>query len=176
MKLKEILLFMLVIVFTLGTLSSCVTSTTEITVNLTIKAGDDKIFNSKVKVNSESPTVISAVNESIATYGLNITLDANGNSVTKVNNYNDTEIDGITYYWMYTINGVEPTTGKASSNAIADGDAIEYIFYSSDPGDNPPITAVKSQPYKSEWDLFGEGDATTTVESTEVISGESTTE
>jgi hypothetical protein len=173
-KLKEILLFMLVIVFTLGALSSCVTSATEITVNLTIKAGDDKIFNGKVKVNSESPTVISAISEAIATNGLNITLDPNGNSVTKVNNYNETVIDGISYYWMYTINAVEPTTGKASSNAIKDGDAIEYIFYSSDPGDNPPST-LKSQPYKSEWELFGEGDSSSTTDGlTEAVSGETT--
>lgn len=171
MKFKRILSITLVMLFIIGTLSSCVTDATEISVTLSIKAGDDKIFNSKIKVNTESPTVIDAVNEAIATYGLNIDLDANGNSVVKINNYNDTEIDGISYYWMYTINGVEPTTGKASSNAIKDGDVIEYIFYSSDPGDNPPTT-LKSQPYKSEWELFGEGEETTAEEAVEETEAE----
>ncbi len=167
MNFKKILLFSLVIIFTLGVFGSCVTTTSEITVDLVIRAGDDRIFSSKVKVNTENPTVIDAVNEAIATYELNITLDPNGNSVTKVKNYFDTEIEGITYYWMYTINDVEPTTGKASSNAIADGDKIEYIFYSSDPGDDPPTT-LKSVPYKSEWELFGENDLEdTTVEAIE---------
>jgi hypothetical protein len=170
-KFKRILSITLVMLFIIGTLSSCVTNATEISVTLSIKAGDDKIFNSKIKVNTESPTVIDAVNEAIATYGLNIDLDANGNSVVKINNYNDTEIDGISYYWMYTINGVEPTTGKASSNAIKDGDVIEYIFYSSDPGDNPPTT-LKSQPYKSEWELFGEGEETTAEEAVEETEAE----
>lgn len=172
MNLKKILVLSLVIIFTFGVFSSCVTNATEITVNLIIKAGDDRIFSSNVKVNAENPTVIDAVNEAIATYELNITLDPNGNSIAKVKNYNDTTIDGISYYWMYTINGVEPTTGKASSNAIADGDKIEYIFYSSDPGDNPPISIVKSVPYKSEWELFGEND---TEDTTEEITVEETT-
>ncbi len=171
MNLKKILVFSLVIIFSLGLFSSCVTDATEITVNLIIKAGDDRIFSSNVKVNAENPTVIDAVKEAISTYELNITLDPNGNSVTKVKNYNDTEIDGITYYWMYTINSVEPTTGKASSNAIVDGDKIEYIFYSSDPGDNPPAT-LKSVPYKSEWELFGEND----TEDTTVAAEEATPE
>ena len=62
-------------VFAFGVMSSCSTNATEISVNLTIKAGDDKIFNSKIKINTENPTVIDAINEAIATYGLDITLD-----------------------------------------------------------------------------------------------------
>ncbi|MDD4773193.1 MAG: DUF4430 domain-containing protein [Eubacteriales bacterium] len=170
MNYKKILLFSLVMIFTLGVFSSCVTDSTQISVNLIIRAGDDRIFSSEVKVNTENPTVIDAVREAIATYELDITLDSNGNSISKVKNYYDTEIEGITYYWMYTINGVEPTTGKASSNVIADGDKIEYIFYSSDPGDDPPAT-MKSVPYKSEWELFGEHDD---EETTEEVAAEET--
>ncbi len=162
MSFQRVILFSLVLIFLIGIFSSCVTDSSEITVNLVIKAGDDRIFSSNIKVNTENPTVINAVNEAIATYELNITLDPGGNSITKVNNYYDTEIDGITYYWMYFINDVEPTTGKASSNTIKDGDKIQYVFYSSDPGDNPQTT-LKSIPYKSEWELFGEADVGTTV-------------
>ena len=40
---------------------------------------------------------------------------------------------GIAHYWMYYINDVEPTSGKANANAIADGDVITYTYVAFDP-------------------------------------------
>ena len=32
------------------------------------------------------------------------------------------------YFWTYTINGVEPTSGRSFTNTVNDGDKIVYIF------------------------------------------------
>lgn len=163
MKVKRILSAVLAVIFMLGVLSSCVTDAAEISVNLTIKAGDDKIFNKAVSVadpEGDGVSVIDVVNEAIAQYELKITLDSAGNSITGVNKYVETTIDDSPYFWMYTINGVEPTTGKASTNIVVDGDSIEYIFaYSVKISDEKSTTYQ----YKSEQGLFGKNDDETEV-------------
>ncbi len=39
----------------------------------------------------------------------------------------DTE-EEYQYFWTYTINGVEPTSGRSFTNTVNDGDKIVYIF------------------------------------------------
>ena len=33
-----------------------------------------------------------------------------------------------TYFWTYTINGEEPTSGRAGNTAINEGDTIIYVY------------------------------------------------
>lgn len=170
MKLTKIMSLILVAIFILGTMSSCVTDAAEISVNLIIKAGDDRIFNSTVKfaVTSEdgTATVINIVNEAIAMYELDIELETSGSSIKRVKNYKETQIDDTLYYWFYTINGVEPTSGKADTNTVKDGDIIEYVFSYSKPDPNVKDKSITG-PYDSAWELFGEAGEAVTEEPAE---------
>ncbi len=176
MNVKKAILLLLVVIFVAGMIPSCVTDADEIAVTLSIRAGDEKIFNTKINIvptnDDGTCSVIDVVNNAIALYEVDIKLDTSGNSITKIKNYDSTSIDGIEYYWMYKINDVEPTTGKANTNYVKDGDTIEYLFYFSEPGATPQAQA-KTGLYKSEWELFGEGEETTTQETE---SSESTAE
>ena len=49
---------------------------------------------------------------------------------------NHTDENGIAHYWMYYINDVEPTSGKANANTINDGDVILYSYVSFDPSES----------------------------------------
>ena len=167
MNVKKSVLILFAVIFVVGTFSSCVTDSSEIGIQLVIRAGDERIFNTNVKLQPTKEdgtcSVIDVINNAIAIYEVDVKLDSTASFISKIKNYGETSIEGIEYYWMYTINGTEPTSGRADSNFVKDGDTVEYLFYYTDPGSNPPAT-MKTGPYKSEWELFGEGEATTAEE------------
>ncbi len=129
---KKILALVLVCIMSLCVLSSCATTATEIKVNLVFKTGDDSVYNFKnlgVAPVDGKVTIIQAVNEAIAQYDLkDLIVDANGYSIAQAGIYKTGSIDGYQLVWVPSVNGVEPTTGTAATNTVADGDTIEYTL------------------------------------------------
>ncbi len=172
MNIKKIIALVLVAVFALSVCSSCVTDAAEIKVMLKITAGDDNIFNKEIGVSDpegDGATVIEVLKEAAAQYELQLTFDASEKSLKDVKNYKECSIDEIPYYWNYTIDGVTPEAGRAGDNYVADGGAIVYTFCYSEPildKNGNPTSKANEYPYKSEMELFGEGEEEETEEET----------
>lgn len=133
MNLKRILAMVLVGIMAVLCLASCGGAKTTVNVTLKINCNDPDfpiILNVPVTVEKENPTVLDAFTIGCDAAEMAYVLDANGESVLDIDEYKDhkdTETN-TTYFWYYTINGKEPSSGKAADNVIADGDTIEYIY------------------------------------------------
>ncbi len=141
MKFTRVLALALAAVCVMLTFASCGSVTApEITVTLKIIADDPEnpILNTEVKVQDENPTVLLAFREACIVNEIDYELTNDESSVRDIKEYKDyTESDtGIVHYWMYYINDVEPTSGKANANTIADGDVITYSYVTFDPNES----------------------------------------
>ena len=131
MKLTRIFALVLAGIMAVLCMASCGVQT--INVNLKINCGDPDfpiILDVDVPIKSADPTVLQAFIEGCIINQMDYTLTADEEAVKDIDiykDYVDTETN-TTYYWYYTINGEEPTSGKAADNAVADGDVIEYIY------------------------------------------------
>ncbi|MBQ2709119.1 MAG: hypothetical protein IJF67_12710 [Clostridia bacterium] len=139
MKLTRILTLALAFVM----LALCAVSCGEpkIKVNVTVKIiADDPnepILDTPITIESTNPTVLEAVREALFVNEIPYNLTDDQSSILDIQDYKDLAAnqsgDGLVYYWMYYLNDVEPTTGKAVDNAIAEGDVITYVYSSFDP-------------------------------------------
>ena len=136
MKLTRILTLMIVGVFFVLALASCSATAPEIKVTLRIVADDPEnpILDTEVTLQSENPAVLEAFQEGCIVNEISYTLTDAEDSVKDITDYKDyTDENGLVHYWMYYINDVEPTSGKANVNPIADGDVILYEYVTFDP-------------------------------------------
>ncbi len=83
----------------------------------------------------EQVSALAAFKNAAAEYDLDYTLDKTGKSVSIINDYKgfsekDENGEYVTYFWSYTINGVEPETGRADDNMVKDGDVIVFTLTS----------------------------------------------
>ncbi|MBO5218638.1 MAG: hypothetical protein J6C52_04355 [Clostridia bacterium] len=139
MKLTRILTLALAFVM----LALCAVSCGEpkIKVNVTVKIiadnPDEPILDTPITIESTNPTVLEAVREALFVNEIPYNLTDDQSSILDIQDYKDLAAnqsgDGLVYYWMYYLNDVEPTTGKAVDNAIAEGDVITYVYSSFDP-------------------------------------------
>ncbi len=142
MKISRILALALAGIMLIFTLASCSAAAQPITVTVKITPDvndpDSTILDMAVELQSNNPTVLDAFIEGCTIAEFDFTLDAAGESVVDIDEYKDyTDAEtNTTYYWYYTVNGVEPESGKAYDNAVADGDVIEYIYTSFVPETN----------------------------------------
>ena len=88
----------------------------------------------------EQVSALDAFINACVEYDLDYTLDSTGKSVTVINDYTgfsgkDEEGTVITFFWSYTINGVEPTSGRAADNYVKDGDKIVFTLTSASADD-----------------------------------------
>lgn len=121
---------MLVVLMIASALVSCAGEIVETKVTLKITVGSEQIFNGDITVTNASPTVLQIVKEAELLYpgAFTVKYDPEDTYVQQINQYYNTEIDGNIYLWEYKINGEFPETGKASTNVVANGDVIEYVF------------------------------------------------
>ena len=139
MKLTRILTLALAFVM----LALCAVSCGEpkVTVNVTVKIiadnPDEPILDTPITIESTNPTVLEAVREALIVNEIPYNLTDDESSILDIQDYKDLAAtqsgDGLVYYWMYYLNDVEPTTGKAVDNPIAEGDVITYVYSSFDP-------------------------------------------
>ena len=139
MKLTRILA--LAIAFVMLALCAASCGEPKIKVNVTVKIiadnPDEPILDTPITIESTNPTVLEAVREALIVNEIAYNLTEDGSSILDVQDYKDLSAtqsgDGLVYYWMYYLNDVEPTSGKAASNPIAEGDVITYVYSSFDP-------------------------------------------
>ena len=139
MKLTRILTLALAFVM----LALCAVSCGEpkIKVNVTVKIiadnPDEPILDTPITIESTNPTVLEAVREALIVNEIPYNLTDDQSSILDIQDYKDLAAnqsgDGLVYYWMYYLNDVEPTSGKAVDNEIAEGDVITYVYSSFDP-------------------------------------------
>ncbi len=134
MKLSRVLAIAMAGIMLVLTLASCGAEPIEVTVKVTpdINDANSTIVDMSVSLNMANPTVLDALIEACTAAEYEYTLDNAAQSVVDIDvykDYTDSETN-TTYYWYYTINGEEPTSGKAAENAVADGDVVEYIYTS----------------------------------------------
>ena len=139
MKLTRILTLALAFVM----LALCAVSCGEpkVKVNVTVKIiadnPDEPILDTPITIESTNPTVLEAVREALIVNEIPYNLTEDESSILDIQDYKDLAAtqsgDGLVYYWMYYLNDVEPTTGKAVDNPIAEGDVITYVYSSFDP-------------------------------------------
>lgn len=85
-------------------------------------------------------SVLDVFKNAAVEYALDYTLDSNEASVASVNDYGgftgkDAEGKTLVFFWTYTINGVEPTEGRAATNYVKDGDKIVFTLTSASEDD-----------------------------------------
>ena len=139
MKLTRILA--LAIAFVMLALCAASCGEPKVTVNVTVKIiadnPDEPILDTPITIESTNPTVLEAVREALIVNEIAYNLTEDGSSILDIQDYKDLSAtqsgDGLVYYWMYYLNDVEPTSGKAVSNTIAEGDVITYVYSSFDP-------------------------------------------
>ncbi len=134
MKLSRVLAIAMAGIMLVLALASCGAEPITVTVKVTpdINDSDSTILDMSVTLNMSNPTVLDAFIEGCTIAEYEYTLDDAAQSVVDIDvykDYTDSETN-TTYYWYYTINGTEPTSGKASENVVADGDVVEYIYTS----------------------------------------------
>lgn len=83
----------------------------------------------------EKISVIRVFREAAANYGIDTyQLTDDELSIESIKNYKKeyATIDGesVTFFWAYTINGVEPKEGRAGTNYVKDGDAVVFLLTS----------------------------------------------
>ena len=111
----------------------------EVTVTLKIVGTDESepVLDTQVTVKSANPTVLDAFITACDENEIPYVLSDGNDSVKDIQEFtNHTDENGIAYYWMYYINDVEPTSGKANANTISDGDVILYSYISFDPSES----------------------------------------
>lgn len=133
MNFKRILAIVLVSVMAVFCFASCGKEVPEITVQLKINCNDPDfpvILDIPVTIKKEAPSVLDIFTTGCDGAEMAYVLDDEGKSVVDIDVYKDyTDAEtNTTYYWYYTINGKEASSGKAADNTVADGDVIEYIY------------------------------------------------
>lgn len=111
----------------------------EVTVTLKIAGpeGEDTVLDTQVTVKAAEPTVLDAFIKACDENEIPYVLSDDNASVKDIQDFtNHTDENGIAHYWMYYINDVEPTSGKANANTINDGDVILYSYVSFDPSES----------------------------------------
>ncbi len=134
MKMRRVFCAALAALMTVLTFASCTATAPTINVTLKISPNVDPDFPTILEVNvplkSTDPTVLEAFIEGCMVNSIDYTLTDDEKSVVDIDQYPDyvdTET-GTNYYWIYTVNGVEPGAGRAADASVADGDVIEYIY------------------------------------------------
>lgn len=106
---------------------------------------EDRVFLNDVTVEvaydeGTQVSVLDVFKNAAVEYALDYGLDSNEASVVSVNDYagftgKDAEGKTLVFFWTYTINGVEPTEGRAATNYVKDGDKIEFTLTSASEDD-----------------------------------------
>ena len=142
MKLTRILALVLMSVMLVLAAVSCGELPPEITVKLQIQDPDNEgsyILDVDVVLQEHNPTVLSAFQAACIENEIKYDLNSESTAVLNIADHNDLSAeasgDGLVYYWMYLLNDLEPTSGQASTNPVADGDKITYIYDSFNPED-----------------------------------------
>ncbi len=106
---------------------------------------EDRVFLNDVSIEipydeGAQVSALDAFINACAEYDLAYTLDDAEQSVKAVRSYSgfsgqDAEGTVLTFFWTYTINGVEPTSGRANTNYVKDGDKIVFSLVSASAND-----------------------------------------
>ncbi len=106
---------------------------------------EDRVFLNDVSIEipyeeGEQVSALDAFIDACKEYDIQYTLESNQKSVSVVSTYKgflgkDDDGNNVTFFWTYTINGVEPTSGRAADNYVNDGDVIVFTLTSANESD-----------------------------------------
>ncbi|MBQ5886873.1 MAG: DUF4430 domain-containing protein [Clostridia bacterium] len=127
---KKIKIFALVLAIAMlsACLISCGTQKIKVEAKVGVYVGEEFLLNpfSVTVQGVEAPTILQAVREALELNGIEYESDEMGIKSIAGNAYKN---DGkTTCFWTYTINGEEPSSGRAGNTAINEGDTIIYVY------------------------------------------------
>ena len=127
---KKIKIFALVLAIAMLSvcLISCGTQKIKVEAKVGVYVGEEFLLNpfSVTVQGVEAPTSLQAVREALELNGIEYEADEMGIKSIAGNAYKN---DGkTTCFWTYTINGEEPSSGRAGNTAINEGDTIIYVY------------------------------------------------
>ena len=128
MKKFKIFALVLAVAMLSACLISCGTQKVKVEAKVGVYVGEEFLLNPfSVTVQSvEAPTILQAVREALELNGIEYEADEMGIKSIAGNAYKN---DGkTTCFWTYTINGEEPSSGRAGNTAINEGDTIIYVY------------------------------------------------
>ncbi len=113
----------------------------------TIPANDRVLLNDveiEIEYNEgEQISALRAIQEACANHGLDCLTNEEETSMETLKTYSGftRSVNGevLVFFWTYTINGVEPTGGRMSTNYVKDGDKVEFILTAASSEDNVDI-------------------------------------
>ena len=128
MKKIKVVALVLAIAMLSACLIGCGSKKIKVEAKVGVYVGDEFILNpfSVTVQGVETPTILQAVREALELNGIEYEADDMGIKSIAGNAYKN---DGkTTSFWTYTINGEEPTSGRAGNTAINEGDTIIYVY------------------------------------------------
>ena len=128
MKKFKIFALVLAVAMLSACLISCGTQKIKVEAKVGVYVGEEFLLNPfSVTVQSvEVPTILQAVREALELNGIEYEADEMGIKSIAGNAYKN---DGkTTCFWTYTINGEEPSSGRAGNTPINEGDTIIYVY------------------------------------------------
>lgn len=96
----------------------------------------------------EQVSALRAIQEACANHGLDCFTNEDETSMVTLKSYSGStetfrnengDVETLVFFWTYTINGVEPTGGRMSTNYVKDGDKIQFILTAASSEDNVDI-------------------------------------
>ena len=127
MKLKRLIALAFAVLMAVC-LISCGTQKIKVEAKVGVYVGEEFLLNpfSVTVQGVEAPTILQAVREALELNGIEYEADEMGIKSIAGNAYKN---DGkTTCFWTYTINGEEPSSGRAGNTAINEGDTIMYVY------------------------------------------------
>ena len=128
MRKFKIVALVLAIAMLSACLIGCGSKKIKVEAKIGVYVGEEFILNpfSVTVQNTEAPTILQAVREALELNGIEYEADEMGIKSIAGNAYKN---DGkTTCFWPYTINGEEPSSGRAGNTAINEGDTIIYVY------------------------------------------------
>ena len=128
MKKFKIIALVLAVAMLSACLVGCGSQKIKVEAKIGVYVNDEFILNpfSVTVQNTEAPTILQAVREALELNGIEYEADEMGIKSIAGNAYKN---DGKnTWFCTYTINGTEPTSGRAGNTPINEGDVIVYVY------------------------------------------------
>ncbi len=135
LRVAALMLAMLLLTLTMAACNSA--DKVSVNCNVSVMVNDEYIVDNyayTVTGTSENPpTVLQAVREACQALDIATEVDDAGLSLLSVTSDGETYANGNDdenmYMWLYTVDGVEPDSGRAGTNTVQEGQSICFTFH-----------------------------------------------
>ena len=120
---------------------------------------DDRILLNDVPIEieykeGEQISALRAIQEACLNHALDCFTNEDGNSMVTLKTYSgftrtvkneNGDMETLVFFWTYTINGVEPSGGRMSTNYVKDGDKVEFVLTAASSKDDVDVKGQSAE-------------------------------